>query len=152
MELQKVGHAHYNEKLDELMLEQAQTPGGKSIGMADWLTDNTDRHSLNWIMTDDGARPIDQGKAKFIASLYPDEKGNLKESVPISPFTQHWLGLKTDKYGQLRSIKPKFTRAELSEYRERINELRSEFNRPGEDKFFDSIIRRLDMVEEKVKK
>lgn len=152
VELQKVGHAHYNEKLDELMLEQAQTPGGKSIGMADWLTDNTDRHSLNWIMTDDGARPIDQGKAKFIPSLYPDEKGNLKETVPISPFTQYWLGIKTDKYGQLRSIKPKFTRAELNEYRERINGLRDEFDRPGEDKFFDAIIRRLDMVEEKVKK
>lgn len=134
--------------------EFARSPGGREIGLYDWLANNTDRHEGNWIvMTDGRVRPIDQGSSQFETTTYADYKtGKLKQLETNSPFAAEWLGLKLNKYNELVSLKPKFTKTELADVRKRLESVRDDFSRPGEDVYFANMLDRLAQLERKVKK
>lgn len=128
----------YERSYNELLNTQVTSPGGKAIGVADWLMVNVDRHAFNWIMTSDGVRPIDQGDARFINT----------DIDPGSPFSTYWLGVKSAEFsGQVTSINPRVTRSDVATYRERLRTLENEFDQPGEREYFDSIMARLDSIE-----
>jgi hypothetical protein len=115
------------------------------------LTNNTDRHSQNWIITADGVRPIDQGDVRFTPVSRVRNSDNLI-STHKSPFADHWIGLGGGRGGIITEVKPKFTEAELIETRSRLESLRDEFNGPGEQKFFDAMMSRFEIVEKAVRR
>lgn len=132
-------------------LRQIQLPGGKEIGLLDFLIANQDRHSLNWIVSPDNdqVHPIDQGGAVFIPSLTKDEDGNARSMYVASEFTDYWLGVKGSWY--VKSMKPKFTKAELAQHRANLEAIKDEF-KPGEEtEWYNSMMSRLAEVESKVK-
>lgn len=128
---------------------QVQLPGGKEIGVLDWLTSNSDRHALNWIITDDGVQPIDQGDVTF-SEPRRIPNGNILLSHK-SPFTDYWLGLEYQRGGAITAMAPRVTRADLSGYRERLEELRPEFDGPGEAEHFAAMMSRLEIIENEVR-
>jgi FlaG/FlaF family flagellin (archaellin) len=136
---------------DEEIKRQVELPGAQEIGMLDWLTNNTDRHSQNWIITADGVRPIDQGDVRFTPVSRVRNSDNLI-STHKSPFADHWIGLGGGRGGIITEVKPKFTEAELIETRSRLESLRDEFNGPGEQKFFDAMMSRFEIVEKAVRR
>lgn len=137
----------------EVEQEHATLPNGKEIGMLDWLINNPDRHNLNWVVTPSGqVQPIDHGNAQFVSTISVDSKGVDKEQAPVGPFVTHWLGLRTTQFNEIRSIKPKFTKAEVADYRSRLEPLEPLFASAGRSDLFDAMMKRLDRVDEKVKK
>lgn len=132
---------------------QATLRGGKEIAMLDALTENHDRHSLNWIMPkDDASRvdPIDQGNAKFESTYVWNMQGGRDEALPTSVFGDYWFGF--DPYGNtaIDEIKPRYTRADIAEYRTRIAQLRDEFQSDDEKQWFEFMNRRLGQIEEMI--
>lgn len=134
----------------EEIAKQVELPGGKEIGMLDWITTNTDRHSLNWIITDRGVRPIDQGDVRF-SPVRRVRDGTDMISTHKSPFADHWVGLEGARGGIITGVTPKFTEADVAGYRERLAELRDEFTESGESELFDAMMSRFEIVEQAVK-
>lgn len=132
----------YQREREKIMRKQLTARNGKAVGIADHLMMNVDRNGFNWIVTDDGIKPIDQGNALFTTP--PGQ-----ESVTSgSPFAEYWLGEKIDnRTGDITSMKPRVTRDDVLSYRERLNAIRDEFNEPGEDAYFDAMMSRLADVE-----
>lgn len=144
----RLNKAKTNTEYYAIEQEHATLPNGKEIGMLDWLINNPDRHNLNWMITPDGrVQPIDHGNAHFVSTVY-----NGKEQAPVGPFVTHWLGLRTTQFNEIRSIKPKFTKAEITEYRHRLQALEPLFAEAGRSELFTIMMQRLDRVDEKVKK
>lgn len=128
---------------------QAQLPGGKEIGMLDWLTSNSDRHALNWMITGDGVKPIDQGDVTFSAPRRAaDDRLLISHN---SPFVDHWLGLDYRRGGTITSMSPRVTESDLTGYRARLERLRPEFDGPGEVEQFEAMMSRLAIVEDEVR-
>lgn len=133
----------YQDAHDRLMRQQVTAKNGKAIGVADHLMMNVDRSTHNWIVPSaDVVLPIDQGNAVF--APLPEY-----ESIASgSPFAEYWLGTETDwDTGNITSMKPRITRDDVLTYRERLTALRGEFNRPGEDAYFESMMTRLAGIE-----
>lgn len=131
------------------IMRQAELPGGKEIGMLDWLTSNSDRHALNWLITPDGVKPIDQGDVTFSAPRRA-ANGNLLLSHN-SPFVDHWLGLEYRRGGTITSMNPRVTKEDLAGYRSRLEKLRPEFDGPGEVERFENMMSRLEIIEDGVR-
>ncbi len=134
----------------EETLRQIQLPGGKEIGLLDYLIANQDRHSLNWIVgpNNDQVHPIDQGGAVFIPSTHM-ENGVSHPAYVASEFSDYWLGIKASWY--VKSMKPKFTKAELAQYRTNLESIKDEFAEGEETEWYNSMMSRLAQVESKVK-
>jgi hypothetical protein len=80
----------------------AKIPGGRELGMFDWLIGNDDRHSLNWIITPDGhAVGIDHANMDIV---YEDT---------TSPFAEY-----------LRRARIPWTRQEIEQIANRLLQLR----------------------------
>lgn len=131
---------------------QAKLPGGKELALLDALIENHDRHSLNWIVSDDGSaiEPIDQGEARFEPSYMFNMQGGRDESIPSSPIGDYWFGLDEFDSGIISEIKPRYTRADIARYRANIAQLRGEFQSDAEKQWFDFINRRLDQIEGRI--
>lgn len=126
------------------------SPGGREIGLVDWLTDNPDRHEGNWIIRGDGSvAGIDHGNVKFALTTYLDYKTQQPRTLaPDSPFAQHWVGYRTNKYRELvGKLRPRFTTVELAEIRTNLEALRPEFERDGVGDWHDFIMSQLTRVE-----
>lgn len=133
---------------------QVQLSGGKKIGMLDWLTRNNDRHNLNWIVDgndsgDETVKPIDQGYAFYVQEI-ADAEGKKHELVPNSPFVDYWLNPKMNGFTSV--VRPKFTKAELSQYRTALEGLESEFASEGASEWYSQMMARFAKVETAVKK
>lgn len=135
----------YNIKITEATHQQVTAPGGKAIGLADWLMGNIDRHSFNWIMSSDGVKPIDQGEARF--TPVDDEEGYHDAADPLSPFSSYWLDITSDNDGQITSMRPRVTADEFKRLRERVESLSSEFSREKSNVSFENMMLRLDYAE-----
>jgi hypothetical protein len=104
----------------------AQLDQGREIGILDWLVDNPDRHQANWLVSADGTRvtPIDQGNSRFVPTRYPSgakgEEGVIRELGPDSPFAAYWTGLRTTKYGEIKSLKPRVSQQYLADLRDAL--------------------------------
>lgn len=135
----------------EETLRQMQLAGGKEIGLLDYLIANQDRHSLNWIVgpNNDQVHPIDQGGAVFIPSTHMED-GVPHTAYVASEFSDYWLGIKASWY--VKSMKPKFTKAELAQYRTNLEAIKDEFAAGEETEWYNSMMSRLAEVESKVKK
>ena len=129
---------------------QAKLPGAKEMAMLDALIENHDRHSLNWILSDDGIAPIDQGAARFEPSYMWNQEGGRDESIPSSPVGDYWFGVGEFDRGIINEIKPRYTQADITRYRANIAELSDEFQSAEEKQWFDFINRRLDQVEARI--
>jgi SPP1 gp7 family putative phage head morphogenesis protein len=133
-------------------IRQAKLPGAKEMAMLDVLIENHDRHSLNWILPDDGStlEPIDQGAARFEPSYMWNMQGGRDESIPSSPVGDYWFGVGEFDSGIINEIKPRYTHADVARYRANIAELSAEFQSAEEKQWLDFINRRLDQVEARI--
>jgi DNA topoisomerase-1 len=68
------------------LMAHVEDPGGREMGLLDWLIRNRDRHGGNWIVSEDGVIPIDHGLTNF--GVEDNEK-----DIPRGVFAKHWLGL-----------------------------------------------------------
>jgi len=129
------------EALDAEVKRQTQLSNGREIAMLDWITNNDDRHELNWLVSPDGKSviPIDHGSAEFA-----DQK-----NVPRSPFVEQWIRPQRDDLDNFTSAKPRWTPAELKKIRGSIEALRGEFSSPEEQKWHAFMLSRLDLLEGK---
>lgn len=140
--LDNLNFADYQTEFDKAMRRQVTARNGKAIGVADHLMMNVDRNTNNWIVGDDGVKPIDQGNALFVTPP------GLELVTSGSPFTEYWLGEEVDpRTGEITSLTPRVTRAEVESYRDQLNAIRTEFSEPGEDEYFDALMRRLADIE-----
>lgn len=128
---------------------QVELPGGKEIGLLDFLINNQDRHGQNWIISNDRVEPIDQGGATYEFTRRTDRNGVEREVAPRSPFATHWLGITGDL--SVESMEPKFTSDELARYRPRLDALRSEFSQGEEAEWYEQVMRRFAVVESEVR-
>jgi hypothetical protein len=64
----------------------AKLPGGREMGVLDWLTRNRDRNDRNWIVNENGVHPIDHG----LTNYGPEDNDR---DIPRGVFARHWLGL-----------------------------------------------------------
>lgn len=127
-------------------------PGGREIGVMDWLIRNRNRHDGNWMVTPDGSVvPIDHGLTWFDSS-------GADRDVPRSPFARHWLGLTqkpTPRPARGRShddaanvkgpkvkLAPLVSQSYLEEVRVRLEAARQEFN----DKEWTGMMARLELL------
>lgn len=129
---------------------QAKLPGAKEMAMLDALIENHDRHSLNWIVNDDGIAPIDQGAAKFESSYMWNQQGGRDESLPSSPIGDYWFGLREFDDGIISEIKPRYSKSDIARYRANIAKLSDEFTLGEEQQWFAFVNRRLDQIEARI--
>jgi hypothetical protein len=147
--LKKVGSD--NGKREVLKTErarQARLRNGREIAMLDWITDNDDRHELNWMVSPDGKSviPIDHGSANFEADVHPLTG---RHKVPRSPFIEEWIRPKMEDYREFAGADPQWTPAEIAKIRTSIEALRDEFSSADERRWHKFMLSRLDMLEAK---
>jgi DNA topoisomerase-1 len=131
----------------------ATLPGGREVGILDWLIRNRDRHDENWRVGDDGrVTPIDHGLTFFSTE-------GADRDVPRSRFATYWLGLTQKPTGRPArgrphadaakvngpkvKLTPKVSKAYVNELRQRLQRGRAEFT----DSEWTSLIARLDLLE-----
>jgi hypothetical protein len=108
------GMANINaQKVEEQ--RQIESENGLQIAILDHVIVNYDRHSGNWMVRGDRVIPIDHGNAQFEAM---GAGGLLRTSG--SPFADYWLGIKTNRNGDLSQLRPKFNRAQWEPLRDRM--------------------------------
>lgn len=119
---------------------------GREIGMLDWLTNNDDRHSLNYIVSPDGKTvyPVDHGSADFETQRF-----NGKVVVPRSPFVDVWIRPKADG-NTAESVDPQWTAGELATIRSDLEGLQGEFSGDGEQAWHASMLEKLQILEKAV--
>lgn len=107
-----------------------EAPENARIGLLDYLTNNADRHTGNWMVDDDGAvYPIDHGLA-FQSNI---------GILAYGPFSlAHGFSIGTPK---------NVTVADLQQIRSGLEGLRSDFAAAGRAEWFDGMMSRLDDVE-----
>jgi DNA topoisomerase-1 len=137
----------------QLLDEAARRPGGREIGVMDWLIRNRDRHDGNWLVTSDGGvAPIDHGLTVF------DPEGADRD-IPLSPFAHRWLGIDQKptprpargvpsnevaartKTPRVR-LEPRVSKAYVDGVRKRLERGRAEYS----DKEWAGIMARLDLL------
>lgn len=144
-------HLSYGESIAAIKAEtkrQVRLRNGREIGMLDWLTDNQDRHSLNWMLSPDGqsVTPIDHGRAGFKARMHRREQ----HLVSQSPFVEEWVRPRTKGDDlQFVSADPQWTPGELAQMRTKLEALRPEFTEDGETRWYDGMMARFDLLEPK---
>jgi hypothetical protein len=134
-------------------VKHTELPGAREIGVMDWLIRNRDRHDLNYIVTPEGrVQPIDHGLT-FFSPVGADR------DVPLSPFSDHWLGLTQrstprpargkghdealDVKGPKVKLSPRVSQQYVRELRRRLELSRDEFSETE----WAGIIARLDLLE-----
>jgi DNA topoisomerase-1 len=134
-------------------VDAATLPGGREIGVLDWLIRNRDRHGMNWMVTPEGrVAPIDHGLTFFGVE-------GADRDIPMGPFAAHWLGLdqkptsrpargksNTDGMkikGSKARLRPQVSKAYVAEVRRRMEASRTEFS----DAEWEGLMVRLDMLE-----
>jgi hypothetical protein len=108
-------------------------PGGKEIGLLDWLTSNPDRNPGNYIVNRQGVVPIDHGSVAFSGE------------APQSPFSDLHLGIEYTRYYDVASLKPQFTHAELAKVRIDLENIKGQF--ADKPEWFNSMMGRLDVLD-----
>ena len=127
---------------------QIQLESGKKIALLDYLTNNLDRHELNWITDGDEVKPIDQGFAFGKSLEIADAKGVLHEITPQTPFVEYWLGVRRNDNGYgSKFVKPKISKAELARHRASIEALKPEFDREGQSEWHAKMMERFEKLE-----
>jgi DNA topoisomerase-1 len=127
-------------------------PGGREIGVLDWLTRNRDRHGGNWIVTENGVVPIDHGLTNF-------GPADNDRDIPRGVFAEHWLGLtqKPTAYAGAdkdatqaltaknpkAKLQPKVSKRYLDDVRRRLEQAREEFS----DVEWDGMMERLRILQ-----
>lgn len=146
-----VGDRQKRDAAKDEVRRQTQLENGREIALLDWLTHNSDRNALNWIVSPDGQKviPIDHGSADFRPSEFTDRQtGETREVVPRSPFVDEWVRPRTAGYRELESMDPQWTAEELAETRTALGNVASEFRGQDEQGWYRSMLRRLAMLEE----
>jgi hypothetical protein len=126
-------------KLDEKQLLRLRN--GREIAMLDWLSNNDDRHALNYMVSPDGKSviPIDHGAAKFDVGARP--------RAPTSPFVDEWMRPQLMKgFRFVESLDPQWTPEELAQVRTSIQDLKPEFQ-GREVEWHSAMLKRLDQLE-----
>lgn len=147
-----LGTARYEDDrraaLDAEVKRQTRLKNGREIAMLDWVTNNDDRHELNWMVSPDNKTviPIDHGNADFKAINHGLTK---KPKVPKSPFVEEWIRPNRDDLENFSSADPQWTPAELKKIRSSIEALSGEFDGPDEKNWHAFMLSRLDMLEGK---
>lgn len=137
--------------VETALKRQVKLQGGKEIAMLDFLTRNTDRHSLNWIVEGDRVRPVDQGFAFVKVHMVTFSKGSF-ENIPGKYFVEHWFKPRTKSDYSGNEITPKYTRAEVERTREAVGALKPVFESEGKLDWYDQLMARFALIEESVKK
>lgn len=125
----------------------AQRPGGKEIAILDWITHNSDRTAGNWILAPDGSvKPIDHSNVPLTASA---AKKKSLDNALMSPFVDYWLNpVRSFKWDPIKKMKPRLTRDDVSDARQRLESLRTAFKDVGETPALELMLKRLARLEE----
>lgn len=144
----------YGSVADEPVEAIARRPGGREMGVLDFLVRNRDRHDLNWMVTpEDEVVPIDHG-----LTFWGTEGAD--RDIPRGPFAQYWLGLsqkptgrpargrleedRSSVNGPRVKLDPKVSKEWLRELRERLLKAKSEYS----SEEWDGMMKRLQMLED----
>jgi hypothetical protein len=146
---------HGQAALDEI----AQTPAARRLGLLDMLVGNSDRHSGNFLITDDGQLTgIDHGFAWSSEHLDPDDPDMIPEdwvalghlnaqgSAFVGGFVDQSI-LERSRGSQREAVDmPWISPQDVTEIRGRLEALRPEFEHLGRGQWLDYSLRILDGV------
>ena len=134
---------HWNDNVypvveSDTMRDASDTPEARSLGLADYVTQNGDRHSGNFLVVDGRPVGIDHGE------LFGGDVG--------SPFAYRWIKTSIeidDATGRIWTyeVEHDFTDGELSAARTAVESLRPEFEAAGRGEWVDSMHLRIDRLE-----
>lgn len=135
---------------NDLLRGAVSSNAGQRIGLMDILVNNPDRHSGNWMVTDDGHvtgidhglswNDRDNGEGLTDAEFAQVSLGDL-----ASPFTSNFFDLGPDGDVRLRGIDA-ISPGDVEEIRRRLESLRPEFEHLGRGPWLDHSMRMLDIL------